>query len=486
MVTGNRPRVAIIGAGFSGLAAAMALIKRGVTDFTVFEAGEGIGGTWFKNRYPGSEVDLESAIYSFSNEPHDWTRTHAEWHEILGYLQGVADKWKITERVRLNEAVEEVRWSETDSGYRLATSTGEDHGVFHAVISGVGFLNVPLIPPFCRGETVFEGEIYHTSTWPEGVTMHGKKVAVLGTGSSAVQVVAEGERTAESVTIFQIEPNWLLPKDSRAYTAEERQRNARPLHRWWARRKLYWGYDTRQIGAGQARIGHRVHSRRQAAAEAFLAESMADRPDLIPLLTPDFPIEARRTVVSDEYYPALKSPKVTLVPHAVQSLTPTGVVDAANEKHDVDLIALATGFDAANYLSTYRIVGEDGRELHEVWNGEPEAFLGIMVPGFPNFFIMYGPNTNSVPLVSFYEAQAKFAAALISQLGKGRTRIAVKPAAFRSFNDWLQRRLGETVWVDTPSYFKTATGRIVSQWPVSASSYIWRTKWARRFSVDIT
>jgi len=481
------PRVAIIGAGFSGIAAAIALRKRGIEDFVIFDKFDGIGGTWWSNRYPGAEVDLESHIYSFSFERYDWSRTHVMWHELLDYLTMVATKWDLLGRIRLSEKVERVEWRSDQSAYRVTTSSGVDHGDFNAVISAVGFLNVPLIPPFARGDHEFEGILCHTSTWPDGVTMAGARVAVLGTGSSAVQIVTEAVNDAESVTIFQIEPNWMLPKDSRAYTPEERSRYRNWFTYQRERRRLYLGYDRRQARSQHARRNGKAHQQRSAASLKFLRESLADRPDLIPLVTPEFPFEGRRTVISDTYYPALMNPKVTLVPRAAAALTHTGLIDADGVERQFDIIVMATGFEASKYLSSYTVIGENGADLQQVWQGEPEALLGMMVPGFPNFFMMYGPNTNAVPLVSFYEAQAAFASALIAKLSGGRHRvIRVKPDVFRRYNDWLQAKLRDTVWAETESYFKAGTGKVVSQWPVSSSAYILGTKLARFIGVDVS
>ncbi len=483
----GRPRVAIIGAGFSGIAAGVALRRRGIEDFVIFDKYPDVGGTWFANRYPGAEVDLESHIYSFSYEHSDWTRTHVEWHELLDYLRRVAGKWGLLERTHLGEKVESATWSDEDRTWTVTTASGTDWGSFSAVISAVGFLNVPLIPPFARGDHDFGGAMCHTSSWPEGLDMTGKKVAVLGTGSSAVQIIVEAAAVAEDVTIFQIEPNWILPKQARAFTPEERRASKSwPVYKW-KRFRLYLDYDLRQARTQHARVDGSANRKRREASLAFLQQSLADRPDLIELCTPEFSFEGRRTVVSDTYYPTLKLPHVHLVPHAVKGLTPTGVVDANGDEHDVDIIIFATGFDAARYLSSFAVTGQSGADLQEVWAGEPEALRGLMVPGFPNFFMMYGPNTNAVPLVSFYEAQASFAAGLISKLkDPARTLIAVKPEAFRRFNDRLQEQLAKTVWAETASYFTAGTGKVVSQWPFSATSYILGTKLARFREVDVT
>ena len=474
-------RVAIIGSGFSGIAAAVALKRHGISDFTIFELSAGIGGTWWNNRYPGAEVDLESHIYSFSFARSDWTRTHARWDELQRYLESVVDRFGLRPHLVLNEKVESVTWAEERGEYDIVTSSGASHGAFQAVISAVGFLNVPLIPPFARGDTGFGGVICHTSAWPAGLDLAGKKVAVLGTGSSAVQVVAEAATCAAELRIFQIEPNWLLPKGNRDFTARGAQAGPQPARVRVAPPPALPAVRP-AADPGQPRPQRRPGQPAAPARRPGVPQLRPGQPARpAGAATPDFPVEARRTVISDTYYAALLQPNVQLVPHAVKGLTSSGAIDANGDQHDVDVIVLATGFDAANYLGNYRVFGVNGVELHEQWAGEPQAFLGLMVPGFPNFFMMYGPNTNSAPLVSFYEAQARFAARTIRHLRTHHRRAAeVPPLASARYNDWLQSRLAQTVFASTTSYFQAGTGRVVSQWPFSASFYITATRVLRR------
>jgi cation diffusion facilitator CzcD-associated flavoprotein CzcO len=466
-------RVAVIGAGFSGIAAGVALKRRGITDFTIFDGAAGIGGTWWHNRYPGAEVDLESCIYSFSYAPADWSRTHASRGELQRYLEHVVDAAGLRPHLALGETMQSVTWLDDRGAYEITSPSGERYGHFDAVISAVGFLSVPRIPPLAREGAGFAGVICHTAQWPDGLDLAGKRVGVLGTGSSAVQVVAEAARTAAQVTVFQREPNWLLPKGSRAFSPWERRVNRHPLVRRWRRFSLYVRYDARQLRMSHARRNGRVNRRRRRAAETFLADSFAGQPELRQLLTPSFPFEGKRTVLSDTYYQTLQQPHVTLVPHGAKGLSATGVVDENGDRHDLDVVVLATGFHAASYLASLKVTGLGGRELHEVWAGGARAFLGMMVPGFPNFFMMYGPNTNSVPLVSFYEAQARFAARAIARLtARGARDVQVSPLAAGLYDRWLQRALRRTVWAETDSYFRSAGGRIVSQWPFNASRYL--------------
>ena len=476
-------RVAVIGAGFSGIAAGVALLRQGITDFTIFEASSGVGGTWWHNRYPGAEVDLESHIYSFSYAPADWSRNYAGRRELQRYLDKVVDAFGLRRHLVLNEKVDSVTWADDRGWYEIATSSGRPYGPFQAVISAVGFLNVPRIPPLaCEGPD-FTGVIFHSALWPDGLDLAGQRVGVLGTGSSAVQVVAEAAACAAEVKVFQREPNWMLPKGSRDFSRLERRMNRNPLVHRWRRFRLYVRYDTRQLRMSHARRDGRVNKRRRRAAEEFLADSFAGQPELRQLLTPEFPFEGKRTVLSDTYYRTLLQPHVTLVPHGVKGLSGTGVIDENGDRHDLDVVVLATGFHASDYLANLKVTGLGGRDLHEVWAGDPRAFLGMMVPGFPNFFMMYGPNTNSSPTVSFYEAQARFAARAIRRLAaRGTHDVQISPVAADLYDRWLQRALRRTVWTETDSYFRAGSGRIVSQWPFNVSLYL-IAAWAGRFAL---
>jgi cyclohexanone monooxygenase len=476
-------RVAVIGAGFSGIAAGVALQRQGITDFTIFEASSGVGGTWWRNRYPGAEVDLESHIYSFSYAPADWSRNYAGRGELQRYLERVVDAFGLRRHLVLNEKVDSVTWADDRGEYEIATSSGRPHGPFQAVISAVGFLNVPRIPALAREDPGFSGVICHSATWPDGLDMTSQRVGVLGTGSTAVQVVAEAARCAAEVKVFQHEPNWMLPKDSREFSPMERRLNRNLLVHRWRRASLYFRYDTRQLRMSHARRDGRVNRKRRQASARFLADSVAGHPELQRLLTPEFPFEGKRTVLSDDYYQSLLQPNVTLVPHGVKGLSATGVIDENGDRHDLDVVVLATGFHAADYLGKLKVTGLGGRDLHEVWAGNPRAFLGIMVPGFPNFFMMYGPNTNSSPTVTFFEAQGRFAACAIHRLAaRGGHDVQMSPLAAELYDRWLQRALRRTVWTETDSYFRSGSGRVVSQWPFPVSLYL-LIAWAGRLAL---
>jgi cyclohexanone monooxygenase len=472
----NAPDVAIIGAGFSGIAAGIELKRNGVQNFTIFDRAGDFGGTWWWARYPGAEVDLQSHLYSYSFARHDWSGTHAGWDELLGYLKGVADRFGLRPHLSPRSTVRSVEWVAEANQYAVTIEETGETRRFDAVISAVGYLNKPNIPTFATDPTVFNGRMCHTADWDPEIDLTGKSVAVVGTGASAVQVVSAAHEVASDITVFQKEPNWILPRNARWYSPHERERMARPLRYRWERLKLYWHFDRLQARLSHARMNGHHNKRRKAEALGFIAQSLAGRQDLMANSVPTFPMEGRRTVLSDTYLATLCRPNVRLVPHAVTDLAPEGVVDATGKKHQVDIVVLATGYRTEEYLSTYQVTGPDGLDLHEHWAGEPEAFLGMMVPNFPNFFIMMGPNTNVVPLVAFYEWQARFIAKRIKGIGDRYPCVSVRESANRRYNQWAQARLNKTVWVKTNSYFRGRTGRVLSQWPASPTAYLLATR----------
>jgi cation diffusion facilitator CzcD-associated flavoprotein CzcO len=466
---GPGPSVAIIGGGFAGIGAAVKLTKAGLYDFTVFEKSSGVGGTWLDNRYPGAEVDVHSALYCYSFRPHDWSRTHARQAELHRYLEDVVDEYGLRRHFRFNTSVEEIRWDADASGYVLRTTDGEERN-FRAVISAVGMLNVPNYPTW-PGLDSFAGPKIHTARW-EPVELAGKRVAVVGTGSSAVQVVPAIAGIAERVTLFQREPGWVMPKPDRDLSDDERARLRRPRARRRERLRQFWLIEIAQLFGSLHRPGTKINSVAESRCRAYIAKVFADRPDLADAVTPRYPYPGKRPVLSKDFYPALLRDDVELVPFAVQSVTASGVVDARGVEHRADVLVMATGFQPANYLASYRIVGRTGQTLHEYWDGEPQAFAGITVPGFPNFYILYGPNTNGGEIVSALMRQAEFAVRSIRRLRDDDVAaVEVRPWFYRRYNRWIQAAIAKTVWPHTNNYYKSPSGRVVTQWPYGAVVY---------------
>lgn len=474
-------RVAVIGAGFGGIAAAITLRRAGFTDIAVFEASDGIGGTWWQNRYPGAATDAASHIYSYSFAPLDWARTHMGWRDLQAYMEHVVDRFGLRASIRLGTPVRRVVWDRQREGWTLTTGAGETE-FFHAVVSAVGMFAKPRWPRW-PGLDRFSGPVVHSAQWPAALDLAGKRVAVVGTGSSAAQLVPALADKVAALTLFQRQPGWLLPKLDRGFRPWERALLKVGLLQRLYRLKLYLVQERRELNGRFFRPGAKANTAARDAALSYIASAFRDRPDLAAAVTPDYPFAGKRAVVSSDFYPALLKPNVTLVPRAVTSCTETGLVDASGAEHAVDAIVCCTGFEVTEYLSTVGVVGREGHALSAMWNGEPHAFLGIMAPGFPNFFMLYGPNTNGGFIITNLERQANFIARELARLRRrGLPSVEVTTEATERYNAWLQGRIAGTAFLQGENYFKTASGRVVTQWPDNATQYAWRLFATRRFS----
>lgn len=473
-------RIAVIGGGFSGIAVAHYLKKAGLRNFLVFESSGDPGGVWNDNRYPGAEVDVVSHFYSFSFNIHDWSHRYGSRDELKRYLGKTVDEFGLRPHFRFNTTVVSAIWSDKDSHYSVAFADGRQDE-FDVVISCVGYLNVPLIPAGID-MAAFPGVACHTARWRDDILLEGQRVGVIGTGASAVQIVAQAAKTAKSVTVFQRSPTWVVPKKNRAFTAGQRARYA---SRWQYRYKYLkelFRHERTHL-ARPAEVGSRTNERFRAIAHAHLMQSLAGRPDLIGKLTPDHPYGAKRPTASDVYYPALRQDNVTLAP-AVASVGADGVKDEHGNRHDLDVVILATGFRAADYLSRLKVTGRGGADLHDIWSGVPAAFLGSCVPGFPNFFMCCGPNSTSGAMVFILECQARFAADCIATMvHRGSSTVEVRRSAFDALNHRLQARLQSSVYKTARNYYATSSGRIVTQWPFSAIRFWWMSRTARYSSM---
>jgi cation diffusion facilitator CzcD-associated flavoprotein CzcO len=463
--------VVVIGAGFGGLTAAMMLRKEGVTNFRIIERNEGVGGTWWANRYPGAEVDVPSHVYSWDFERYDWERTHARQPEIQRYVEAVVDDQKLWDHISVGTSVEELIWEDDRKQYRVKLSSGE---VLYAdfVISAVGLLNVPRYPNW-PGYADFKGPKLHTARWGSGADLTGKRVAVVGAGSSATQVVATIAPIVEQLYVYQREPGWVLPKGDYDFSAEERERfrTESEFARRKARRQLFWKTNRGMI-FGRTYKPHTAYSKKMhAMAKTYIAEIFKDRPDLREAVTPKYAFAGKRVVVNSAYYPALLRDNVKLIPRAVERLTATGVVDASGTEIPIDVLIMATGFDPAKTLSSINIVGRNGRTLSETWGDEPRAFLGVTVPGFPNLFMMYGPSTHGGMIFTNHASQARWALLAIRQWRRGNRTFEAKPGALKWYVGWLERQMERTAWKQTASYFKNERGAIITQWPWDAFAY---------------
>ncbi len=476
----HRPKVAIIGAGFGGMAAAVALRRSGIDDLVLIEADDGVGGTWRRNTYPGAACDIQSHLYSFSfAQNRSWSRTYARQPEILAYLESVADAMDLRRHLVLGTRLREARWNPATTKWDLvldraglATSMSVD-----AVVSAVGLFGAPKLPDI-PGLADFGGPIMHTAQWDSSVPVQGRRVAVIGTGASAVQVVPELAKVAGSVTVFQRTPPWMVPKDDRAYSAAELARFRRnPL----AVRQSRWRIWKLQHDFTANRGDDPTAAARSKVATDFLERTVADE-ELRRALTPEYPFRCKRVLLGDDYYRALQRDNVQLVTEPVATISSGGVTTISGAAVDADIIVLATGFATSDYLAGIDVIGAGGRRLHDVWGVAPSAYLGAAVSGFPNFFMLYGPNTNQGgnSIVYILEAGARLVADAVSRIARRGGSIEVRPEAEERYNEQLSAELEKTIWTRCDSYYRSPSGRIVTQWPHTELDYARRTRRLRR------
>jgi cation diffusion facilitator CzcD-associated flavoprotein CzcO len=468
------PRIAIVGAGLGGIAAAAKLRMAGYSNLRVFEASPGPGGTWWTNRYAGCEVDTTSQAYSYSFLPYPWKSTHATQPELVEYSEHIIDHFGMRDDFRFNCALVEARWDGAKRKYIASLSTGEQEE-FDVLVSAVGMFSVPNIPAWARTK-VFEGLIVHSSDWPESIDIAGKRVAVVGTGSTACQLVPAIAETAASVLVFQREPGWIVPKPVVIFGEAERHRRIRQRWRDKLRRAAVY-YTYAQAALKGYRVGSRLNRRNTQLALSYLESAVHD-PEVRRALTPGYPFGCKRVIKATGYYEAFNRDNVTLVPTAVETMTKTGLVDASSREHEVDIVVLATGYRATDYLDTLPVTRSNGASLREKWAGDPRAYLGVTVPGFPNLFLLYGPNTNGGgPITGQHERQIEFIIRAFNKAEKARRHVIdTDEKALDSFVKYVDRangRLHTAVSSGCHNYYTASSGRNVTQWPSSHLRYAW-------------
>jgi cation diffusion facilitator CzcD-associated flavoprotein CzcO len=467
-------RVAIIGSGICGIAMGVKLKTAGVDDFVIYEAADGLGGTWRFNDYPGAAVDIPSELYQFSFMKKHWTRTHAFRDELLSYLADTAEAFGLLDHMHFNAEVQEVRWDEDRQCHRLSFADGSVRSAT-MVVSCLGFLDDPIIPTW-PGLERFEGPAFHTARWDHDVDLTGKRVAIVGVGASCVQVAPAIQPIVDKLLIFQRQPSWIVPKGERSYTPSEMRTLARIGRRQWLRAKMIAQFEWMYISGPVYYDGNRRNRQQERIARQYIKNVFKDRPDLQKAVTPTFPYSGKRRVLTDDFYPTLLKDDVSLVPFPVVEVTEHAVVDGAGVAHEVDVIIFATGFKASSYLSKLSVFGHGGRDIQDVWRDGAFALAGMTVPGFPNFYMLYGPNTNGAggySVNNIAENQTGWVLRDVERLGRhGYTSIETRPVVTKWYNKWLQRRLARTAWAKTDNYMKhPVSGKIVTQFAGSISLY---------------
>lgn len=470
----------IVGAGFGGVCMGVALRRAGQERFLILEKGQDVGGVWRDNTYPGAACDVPSHLYSFSFAPNpDWSHTFATQPEIHAYLRGCAERFGLMPHIHFGQALAQARYDDRRHIWELTT---EDGARLHArvVVTATGLLSRPVMPRI-DGLDAFRGRAFHSAQWDHDVDLRGKRVAVIGTGASATQFVPAIAGQVGELLVFQRTPSWLKPRGDRPYPAWRKRLFRRlPALMRLHRALIYVKYESRALAF--TRFKGLMHLAVGMPFRRMLARDIAD-PALRARLSPDYPIGCKRILLSDDYLAAYARPHVRLVTDAVRRVVADGIETADGSLHRVDAIVYGTGFAATDFLAPMRVTGRDGLDLNSAWRQGAQAYLGISVPGFPNFFMLYGPNTNlgHNSIVYMLESQV---AHIMRTLGAMRaakaTSAEASPVAHRRFNASLQARLAGTVWNGCTSWYLDRHGHNSANWPGFSFSY---RRLARRASL---
>ena len=468
--------VAIVGSGFSGLAMASRLRKEGFEDFAVLERSDRVGGTWRDNTYPGCQCDVPSHLYqlSFALNP-EWPRTYSMQPDIQAYLERVAADHDLLRYVRFGVDVTDQRWDEGAQRWRLATSAGEVTARY--VVGAIGGLNEPAFPDIAGLES-FAGPAFHSAQWDHSVALEGKRVAVIGTGASAVQIIPRIQPDVAELQVYQRTPTWIMPHTDRALTPlEQRLYRRLPAAQRLVRRAIYWLHETRALGFAK---NPKLLGPAEKIGHGHLARQVKD-PGLRDRLRPDYRLGCKRVTMSNTYYPALQQDNVELVTDLITEIRPRSIVTADGRERGVDVIVFATGFNIHNHSAYEKVHGRGGVSLQETWHGGPNAYLGSMVPGFPNLFFLLGPNsgTGHTSVVLIAEAQAGHVVRCLRAVKQQRAAtIEVRPEVHDAYQEDLHRRMRPTVWNagGCRSWYLDASGRNRVIYPDFSWEFIRRTK----------
>jgi len=461
---GDADRVIVIGAGMSGLLAGIRLRDAGIDDFTIYEKGSDIGGTWRDNTYPGLACDVPSHVYSYSFAPNpDWSQRFSPGPEIQGYLKQTAERFGVMDRVRLDSEITRCAWSE--GRWHVETAAGEtDSADF--VICATGVLHHPNIPEI-DGMASFEGALFHSSRWDHSVSLEGKRLGVVGTGSTAVQIVAAVIADVAGLSLFQRTAQWIMPGANQAYSEEERRMFRRdPAAVASLRAQLDEAFAGQFSNAltDQESEGVRLIEER---CRAHLESKVVD-PDLRERLRPDYRAACKRLVIADGFYEAMQRPHAELVTEGIARIEPGGIRSGDGRLHELDVIVLATGFRAHDFMRPMNLTGRGGRTLDDVWSPTPRAYRSVSMPDFPNFFMIVGPHSpiGNFSLIEISELQVDYALQLMERVRSGACReICATTEATERFNESIQQAMRNTIWMTgCKSWYLDANG-VPATWP---------------------
>jgi cation diffusion facilitator CzcD-associated flavoprotein CzcO len=471
----SRPSIAIavVGGGFGGVGAAAMLRREGYENVTVFEKAERVGGVWHNNTYPGAACDVPSHLYEFSFAPNRWSRRYAPQAEIQAYLEGVARRFGVLDKVRTGTEVSSACWDEERGRWLLETSAGPHEA--EVLLTACGQLSVPKTPPI-PGLDDFEGPAFHTAGWRHDVDLAGKRVAVIGTGCSAIQVVPAIQPLVGQLDVYQRSAGWTIPRMDYAYPDW--------AHALFKRAPQLRRLDRASVFAFHELAGAAMTTQRwllpafRAIGRRQISKAIDD-PELRRKLTPTDELGCKRVMLTDDWYPALAQPNVELLTERIEEVTPDGIRDASGAERPADVLILATGFATHGFVAPMEISGREGRSLTEEWGEVPRAYLGLSVPSFPNMFLLYGPNTNggSGSVIFTIESGVGHVLAALGEMERAEAdRIEVTGDAAQGFDRELRAALEGTVWhTGCTSWYVDENGNDPSQWPWLWSTYRRRT-----------
>lgn len=469
----------VVGAGISGLLAAHRLSAAGV-ECTVVEKDDHVGGTWWHNRYPGCGVDVPSHLYSYSTVVADWPRYYASRDQLHDYLEDVADHWQLRDRIRLSTEVRSAAWDEPAQAWTVEIDGPEGRETLRAniLISGVGAFGTPRLPDL-PGLADFAGESCHTAQWPESLDLAGKRVGVIGNGASAMQAVPAIAGTAASLTLFQRSAHWVAPFEKFRQDIPEPVRfllREVPLYRFWYRERLAWVLNDTLYESLQRdpewphpeRSVNAINDGHRRFFTRYLEGELAGRPDLIEKATPDYPPFGKRILLDNGWYRTLRRDDVELVTDPIERILPTGARLKSGREVEFDVLIFATGFDVVRFLASFEVTGRDGRTLREAWDDDDaQAYLGTAIPGFPNLFCLYGPNTQAGhggSLIFYLECQMRYVLSLLDRMGRaGATAADCRPEVSEKYNAEVAAAHERMIWTHPgiTTYYRNSRGRVV-------------------------
>jgi len=472
--------VIIIGSGFGGQIAALNLRKIGLSDFLILERREFMGGTWSQNVYPGAAVDVQSPLYSISSEPYDWSQMFAGQDELQDYTNYVIDKHKLREKTACNSTVTKIEWCEEAQVWHVHVEGREPYSA-QFVINASGPLSTPVIPDF-KGRDEFTGASFHTNNWDQGYDYKDKRVAIVGSGASAAQVIPEIAPDVKHLDIFQRTPHWVMSRPD--YTFRDWQRKL--LRNKWVykalRTLIYWALEYRVIGFKYSKTLLELLAGRKARRHI---EKQISDPGLRRKVTPDFTVGCKRVILSDTLYPSYCRDNVTLYDknNGIREITEKGIITQDGQEHELDLIIYSTGYDATDGVISYPVLGRDGESIADFWQDYPRGYQGTCIPGFPNLFVVTGPNTGigHTSAIFIIEAQMQYIMSCIQNVEKrNQQTIEVKAQAEQDYTDLIHREMARTVWQTggCNSWYKSKSGKVIAMFPGFSFTF---KRWAKNF-----